>query len=180
MPVSSFEQTGIASWYGGIFHGRLTANGEVYDTYDLTCAHKTLPFGTLLEVKNLKNQKTIQVRVNDRGPFVDDRIIDLSYAAAKALDMIRDGTAKVLISTDENSIPRARFKIQIGAWKDLKMARHHQSRLEKANIIPTASLTSSGITRLTMENIAESDMEGLVVRLESLGYKDLLISQIYN
>ncbi len=88
-------QKGQASWYGGKFHGRKTASGEVYDMNQMTAAHKTLPFGTIVRVKNLKNGKTVQVRINDRGPFVKGRIIDLSQAAAIKIDMTRDGVVPV-------------------------------------------------------------------------------------
>jgi peptidoglycan lytic transglycosylase len=84
-------ESGIASWYGIPYHGRRAASGEVYDMEQLTAAHRTLPFNTWLEVTNLANGKTIDVRVNDRGPFVDGRIIDLSQAAARAIDMLRSG-----------------------------------------------------------------------------------------
>lgn len=87
--------TGVASYYGKGFHGKKTANGEIFDMNDLTAAHKTLPFGTTLRVTNLNNNKTVEVRINDRGPFVKNRIIDLSYAAAKRIDMIGTGTARV-------------------------------------------------------------------------------------
>lgn len=87
----------MASFYGDKFHGKKTASGEIYNMWDLTCAHKTLPFGTKLKVTNLKNKKSVVVRVNDRGPFVRGRIIDLSVAAAKKIDMLRDGVVKVKI-----------------------------------------------------------------------------------
>ncbi len=86
---------GRASWYGGDFHGCKTSNGEYYDMYDRTAAHKTLPINTVVKVTNLRNHRTTVVRINDRGPFVNDRIIDLSYQAAQDLDMIRTGTAPV-------------------------------------------------------------------------------------
>ena len=89
------SKKGIASWYGGSFHGNPTASGEIYDMNAMTAAHKTLPIPTDVEVKNLRNGKTIVVRVNDRGPFFDDRIIDLSYAAAQALDIVGPGTGLV-------------------------------------------------------------------------------------
>lgn len=92
-----FTQTGIASWYGTKFHGRLTSNGEVYDMYKMTAAHKTLPLPTYVNVSNLENGKSIMVRVNDRGPFVEDRIIDLSYVAAIKLVMTHSGTARVRV-----------------------------------------------------------------------------------
>ncbi len=92
---SGYQERGIASWYGNKFHGRRTSNGEVYDMYGMTAAHKTLPIPSFVQVTNLKNKKTIIVRVNDRGPFHDGRIIDLTYAAAKKLDFQHIGTAQV-------------------------------------------------------------------------------------
>ena len=86
---------GISSYYGKKFHGRKTANGETFNMYDLTAAHKTLPFGTVLEVENLSNNKKVVVRINDRGPFIRNRILDLSYAAAEKIDMIKSGTAEI-------------------------------------------------------------------------------------
>jgi rare lipoprotein A len=99
-PVASSPgstQKGIASWYGPGFHGRRTASGEVYNQYDLTAAHQTLPHGTRLRVTNLTNDRVVFVRINDRGPFIDDRIIDLSYTAAREIEMIGPGTAPVRI-----------------------------------------------------------------------------------
>lgn len=92
-----FVERGVASWYGKKFHGRQTSNGEIYNMHAMTAAHKSLPLPTWVQVKNLDNGRVIKVRVNDRGPFVDDRIIDLSYAAANAIGMVNQGTAKVEI-----------------------------------------------------------------------------------
>ena len=92
-----YNKTGIASWYGPKFHGKLTANGEIFDQYDITAAHKTLPLPSMLRVTNLENGRQIMVRVNDRGPFVRGRIIDLSYKAARKLDFVHQGTVKVRI-----------------------------------------------------------------------------------
>ena len=92
-----FSQKGIASWYGKKFHGRLTSNGETYDMYAMTAAHKTLPLGVEVRVVNKRNGKSTVVRINDRGPFVAGRIIDLSYTAAKELDVVEQGTAPVEI-----------------------------------------------------------------------------------
>lgn len=86
---------GKASYYGGKFHGRRTASGEVYNQYQMTAAHRTLPFGSVCRVTNLYNDKTVHVRINDRGPFIKGRIIDLSYAAAKSLDAVQAGVIKV-------------------------------------------------------------------------------------
>ena len=92
-----YNKTGIASWYGPKFHGKLTANGEVYNQYALTAAHKTLPLPSAVKVTNLKNNKSIVLRINDRGPFVNDRIIDLSSKAADILDLKREGTGLVRV-----------------------------------------------------------------------------------
>ena len=95
---AGYQERGVASWYGKKFHGNLTSNREVYDMYEMTAAHKSLPLPTYVRVRNLRNDKSIVVRVNDRGPFIDNRIIDLSYAAALKLDMVRDGTSLVEVT----------------------------------------------------------------------------------
>lgn len=98
-------ERGVASWYGPKFDGHPTANGERYDMHAMTAAHPTLPFGTLVEVRNLDNGRTCQVRINDRGPFVRGRIVDLSYAAARALDMVGPGTAHVELAVVSPGAP---------------------------------------------------------------------------
>lgn len=99
LPTSEgYTERGVASWYGSKFHGRMTSAQEPYDMHALTAAHKTLPLPTYVRVRNLRNNKSVIVRVNDRGPFVDNRIIDLSYAAARRLDMIQDGTSLVEVT----------------------------------------------------------------------------------
>lgn len=95
------QQTGSASYYAGNLHGRPTSNGKIYHRDSLTCAHRTYPFGTLLNVKNLRNNKEVIVKVTDRGPFVKGRIIDVSYAAAKKLEFIGHGVARVEVSKYE-------------------------------------------------------------------------------
>ncbi len=97
--VGHYDETGIASWYGRDFHGRKTANGERYDMHALSAAHKTLPMPTLVRVTNLENGRSVIVRVNDRGPFVKNRLIDLSYAAARRLGFQDKGTARVRVQT---------------------------------------------------------------------------------
>jgi rare lipoprotein A len=92
-----WKEQGIASWYGKKFHGRRTASGERYDMHQLTAAHKTLPFGTRVRVTNLDNGRRVVVRINDRGPFIKGRIIDLSYAAARQVEMLEAGTARVRV-----------------------------------------------------------------------------------
>ncbi|HCM48573.1 MAG TPA: septal ring lytic transglycosylase RlpA [Colwellia sp.] len=100
--AQGFEQTGLASWYGKKFHGHLTSNGEIYDMYSMSAAHKNLPLPTYLQVTNTTNNKSVVVRVNDRGPFHQSRIIDLSYSAAYKLDMLKKGTAHVKITAITN------------------------------------------------------------------------------
>ena len=94
-PIKGRKFRGIASYYAKDFHGKKTANGETFDMYGLTAAHKTLPFNTWLEVRNLSNGRTVIVRINDRGPFIPGRIIDLSYGAAREINMIKTGIQEV-------------------------------------------------------------------------------------
>lgn len=131
--AEAFAETGTASWYGDDFHGKKTSNSEIYNMHAMTAAHKTLPFGTMVEVHNLENDHKIIVRINDRGPFVRSRIIDLSHEGAKRIDMIRNGTAKVSIKAigmddvyfaaaggrvDESIYYSGDFTIQAGAFAD--------------------------------------------------------------
>ncbi|MCX6561723.1 MAG: septal ring lytic transglycosylase RlpA family protein [Candidatus Aminicenantes bacterium] len=118
-PVArSALETGIASWYGPGFQGRATSNREVYDMNEMTAAHRTLPFNTKVLVTNLENGRQVRVRINDRGPFVDDRIIDLSLAAARGLDMVGPGTVRVRLEILEappaGSAPH--YYVQAGAF----------------------------------------------------------------
>jgi len=128
-------QTGIASWYGSDFHGKRTSNKEVYNMYDMTAAHKTLPFGTRCMVTNLTNGRSAAVRINDRGPFVDDRIIDLSYAAACLLDMIGPGTAPVRVDVLRSETPAAVkppiYSVQVGAFVYEDHARDLERQLRR-------------------------------------------------
>ena len=119
-PQVGDTETGLASWYGHPYHGRAAANGEIYDMETLVAAHRTLPFDTWVRVVNLTNEKTVEVRIIDRGPFVDGRIIDLSHAAAKAIDMIGPGTAQVrieILRTPVAAGPVA-FAVQVGAFQN--------------------------------------------------------------
>jgi rare lipoprotein A len=112
-----YVQQGVASWYGKPFNGHRTSDGEVYDMYQFTAAHRTLPFGSIVRVTNLLNGKQIDVRINDRGPFVADRIIDLSLSAARAIEMIGTGTAPVRLDVVSGPNPSVGFfGIQVGAF----------------------------------------------------------------
>ncbi|MBT7952963.1 MAG: septal ring lytic transglycosylase RlpA family protein [Gammaproteobacteria bacterium] len=145
-----FSQRGIASWYGKKFHGRKTSNGETYDMYAMTAAHKKIPLPAYVEVINLKNKRRIIVRVNDRGPFHENRIIDLSYSAALKLDIVKNGTGlveiRVLESGGETEAENSEslnaplqtssaikdtdgFYIQVGAFVDAENARSFQNRV---------------------------------------------------
>src|SRR6185436_6121786 len=127
-------QSGTASWYGPGFHGRQTSSGELYDQNGMTAAHKTLPLGTRVRVTNVQNERSVEVRINDRGPFVGNRIIDLSYAAAKAIDMVGAGTAQVLIEILETPVPISsvpsslRFTVQIGSFTKRESAESLRDR----------------------------------------------------
>ncbi len=137
---------GIASWYGPNFHGRKTSNSEWYDMYAMTAAHKTLPMNTIVKVTNLLNGKSAIVRINDRGPFVKNRIIDLSYAAAKKIGIVRSGTAPVRlevlgfngkITTASNkvktSITLDNFSVQIGSFRRYEGAKIYKKRYDNYN-----------------------------------------------
>lgn len=104
---SGFRQVGLASWYGPGFHGRLTASGERFDQNELTAAHRKLPLGTEVRVTNLENGRSIVVQINDRGPYVEGRVIDLSKAAARRLGMVEDGVAKVRVEATPQQLAMA-------------------------------------------------------------------------
>jgi rare lipoprotein A len=146
--AKDFRQDGIASWYGKEFHGRNTSNGEIYDMHAMTAAHKTLPLGTYVRVQNKNNNKEVILRVNDRGPFVKNRIIDLSYTAAKKLGAIGPGTIPVKVTAlgaaegpvKKTGIPDSfvpvdydigTFTFQVGAFKDKENAERLMQKLNE-------------------------------------------------
>jgi rare lipoprotein A len=131
-------ETGIASWYGAPYHGRPTSSGEIYDQEQLTAAHRTLPFGTWVGVTNLDNGKRVDVRITDRGPFVDGRIIDLSLAAAREIDMIRAGTARVRLTIIE--APQERYAVQLGAFSTRERAESFAKKFDGARVSESGSL----------------------------------------
>ncbi len=134
---------GIASWYGDPYHGRRAANGETYDMDQLTAAHRTWPFDTIVRVTNLSNQRSVNVRITDRGPFIDGRIIDLSREAAREIGMIGPGTVKVRLTVigfdrhtpqaaKENTDPaRGEFAVQVGAFRDRERAEALRAEMER-------------------------------------------------
>ena len=138
--AEGYSKKGIASWYGKKFHGKRTSSGETYDMYQMSAAHKTLPLPSYVRVTNLKNNKKIVVRVNDRGPFVDDRIIDLSYVAARKLDLVRPGTGPVLVeailpsSGSYPRLPKDNHYLQVGVFGNKDNAVRLSRVLQKSGI----------------------------------------------
>lgn len=133
-PSPGYTEVGLASWYGHPYHGRRAANGETYNMEEFTAAHRTLPFGTWVRVQNLKNGKTVDVRITDRGPFVPGRIIDLSRAAARRIGMIGPGTTKVrleIISAPAALEKSEYFAVQVGAFRRKANARRLREVMEQ-------------------------------------------------
>jgi rare lipoprotein A len=129
-----FEETGIASWYGPPYHNRRGSNGEIYNMNAMTAAHLTLPLGSIVRVTNLKTGHSALVRITDRGPFVEGRIVDLSLAAAKALDVYLPGTAKVRLEVMQAPAPLdtgGRWAVQIGSFAQKKAAAELADHLQK-------------------------------------------------
>ncbi|MGM0645808.1 MAG: septal ring lytic transglycosylase RlpA family protein [Thermodesulfobacteriota bacterium] len=126
-----YVEQGIASWYGSDFHGKATANGEQYDMHAMTAAHRTLPMNTKVQVTNLRNGKQATLRINDRGPFAKNRVLDLSYAGAKRLGVVGPGTAPVRIKavgTSPRQV-RGRFYIQTGSFRERRNAQEQLQKL---------------------------------------------------
>ncbi len=130
----TFPQVGVASWYGPTFYGKPTASGAIFRKNELTAAHRTLPLGTRVRVQNLNNNKEVDVLINDRGPFVEGRIIDLSWLAAKSIDMLGNGTAPVRITPLNGAVfaqevQHANYAIQVGTFNHKKEATAFMNRL---------------------------------------------------
>ncbi len=198
LPTSAgYVQRGIASWYGRDFHGLATSSGEVYDMHAMTAAHPTLPLPTWVEVKNLVNGKKVVVKVNDRGPFVDNRLIDLSYAAATALDMVRTGTTRVEVravgppagafrgaatvaaaappqASRSAAAPAERMFLQIGAFADVENAERLVARLRASGFpnstVVSASADTRRLHRVWLGPIRDSaEYDRLDARLRAIG-----------
>jgi rare lipoprotein A len=194
---TGYNERGVASWYGKKFHGKPTSSRETYDMYAMTAAHKTLPLPSYVRVTNLRNNKSVIVRVNDRGPFVSNRIIDLSYAAAERLDMIRDGTTLVevtaigydelesdeparqvrLESPAEILPPDASIYVQVGAFGDAENARRRHSMLRDGGIgtafVHEDAAGPRALYRVRIGPIANvSEYDSLVEQLQRLGISE--------
>ena len=196
-----YREKGVASWYGTKFHGRLTSSGVPYDMYAMTAAHKTLPLPTRVKVTNLRNRRSVIVIVNDRGPFVDNRIIDMSYAAAQQLDMVRDGTALVsvealpydqaspppaepprfpsMIATASAAPPQAaqQMYLQVGAFGEASNAEELKQRLEAGGfrnvLIQHDDSARPALYRVRLGPIADvAEYDQLVEQVASLNIRD--------
>ncbi|MDH7511634.1 MAG: septal ring lytic transglycosylase RlpA family protein [Clostridiales bacterium] len=173
-------QTGEASWYGAEFHGRLTSSREIYDMNDLTAAHNTLPLGTYVIVTNLSNGRSVVVRINDRGPFVKGRVIDLSYAAARALDMIGPGTARVRIEVLPKASPppsAPKFFVQVGSFIVKENAEALRRELEKnmAGVYITRFTTTQQVYyRVRIRAKTRESAQELARELAARGYTAII------
>jgi rare lipoprotein A len=193
-----FVQEGIASWYGEEFHGKKTSNGETYNMYGETAAHKTLPFGTYVRVENLSDSKEVIVRINDRGPFAKQRIIDLSYGAAKKIGLVDPGTAPVRLTAlskrigtvragticrplvEAKNFNEGRFTVQVGAFENIENAQRLAVRLrvifDHVSITPYAPPNSGTFYRVRV-SLSESLTEAgrIANELEYLGFSETFI-----
>ncbi|HPO49030.1 MAG TPA: septal ring lytic transglycosylase RlpA family protein [Spirochaetota bacterium] len=173
----SFEQSGVASWYGPNFHGKLTANGEIFNTYDYTAAHKTLPFGSIVKVISLENNSEAIVRINDRGPFKKDRIIDLSQAAADKLGVLKHGTMNVrlvLLETGNNKYHRYhtdKYEIRVASFSNYDNAVALASKLKDKKITVRLKETNLDKTyyRLLIDDLNYSELQLYRVKLHDAG-----------
>jgi rare lipoprotein A len=183
-----YTETGVASWYGHPYHGRAAANGEIYDMEQMTAAHRTLPFNTWVRVYDLDNNKTTEVRIIDRGPFIDGRIIDLSHAAAQEIAMIGPGVARVrieVIRTPPN-VTAAAFGVQVGAFRNKENAEALRKRMADrfgaATLVqradtpglwrvlvgsePTEQAAAELAARIRQDSVEKS--RGFIVRIDSM------------
>jgi len=190
------SERGLASWYGEPFHGRQTASGEVYDMHLMTAAHKELPFHTLVEVVNLDNGKKTVVRINDRGPFIRGRIIDVSYEAAQRLGMIGPGTARVelrIMGRPDTAAEAGRggsdveelvedaytvqlgYTVQVGAFRDARRAQALLRELERR--YPATRLSTDGVWHRVQvgEFVRKRAAEKMRRELRRLGYTALIV-----
>tara|TARA_B100000959_G_scaffold111231_1_gene117314 strand:+ start:259 stop:1086 length:828 start_codon:yes stop_codon:yes gene_type:complete len=184
-----YAQTGEASWYGKKFHGRKTSNGDVYDMYGMTAAHKTLPLPTYLQVRNLDNGREVVVRVNDRGPFLGGRILDLSYMAAQKLGVVATGTAQVRIEVIDGPVsakapvqsvaldrPEAVFFLQAGSFRLATNAHRLKADLAGAGVtgirVVTVQIGQNLYHRVQVGPIhgsaAVSTQRGIVINLTGI------------
>lgn len=182
-----YTEKGKASWYGTKFHGHLTSNGEVYDMYSMTAAHKTLPLPSYVKVTNVDNGKTAIVRVNDRGPFHTGRIIDLSYAAAYKLGVLQTGTANVeiaVISADKNitsddKAAQQQYYIQVSSSQNENNARTLAKNLSQTLSVRSFVDTVDGSHRVFLGPFVDYSLtQESLERVKSLGYQTAFVKKL--
>jgi rare lipoprotein A len=158
-PAGAYSEEGQASWYGAPFHGRRASNGEVYDMNKLTAAHRTMAFNTIVKVTNLTNGKSTVVRITDRGPFVDNRIIDLSMAAAKAIESIGPGVVPVRLEVVSGNDPFGGFfTVQVGAFKERDNAERLRARLNE--LYPPSTIRQVALDEGTFYRVRAGKISG--------------------
>lgn len=197
-----FRQEGIASWYGEEFAGKPTASGEIFDPALLTAAHPSLPLGTNVRVTNTQNGKTVTVRVNDRGPFVAARIIDVSKAAAAVLDMIATGTAPVLVEAVSSGttvavpptiLPAAataqvmpvpvdpasgkRYRLQVGSYRRTEYAAEAFERLKAVDLAP-AYERHADLYRVVIAEVSAAEVAAVAEKIARAGFAEVLAREI--
>lgn len=200
--AAGYRERGVASWYGKKFHGRRTSNGETYDMYAMTAAHKTLPLPSYARVRNLNNGRSVIVRVNDRGPFLENRLIDLSYAAAWKLGILGTGTGIVEVeglsgdepvmtaatpAPDPEPAPKTtapRLYLQVGAFTSRDNAENLKDRLARADLAPvyiqSAQLDNTPLYRVRIGPLAsvdESDRLAARVAAQGLPHPIVVVEQ---
>jgi len=179
-----YRERGTASWYGSKFHGRRTSSGEPYDMHLATAAHKSLPLPTYAEVTNLDNGRRVVVKINDRGPFKDDRLIDLSYGAALRLDMIATGTARVevkaidagsykpTLASESGPSGAGQTWLQAGAYGKRDGARDLARRLERADLTPVTIRDGDDLFRVWLGPYdSQAEADSIVQRAIELGFE---------
>jgi rare lipoprotein A len=182
-------EVGLASWYGQDFHGRRTSSGDVYDMYQLTAAHRELPLGTWIMVTNLENGRSVELRVNDRGPFVADRIVDVSYAAGRLLGMIGPGVVPVRLTVTQSAIApggvplgrAARFAVQVGSFISLENARAAERSIAEGFLgveVVRRVVGAETYFRVWVGNFAQrSEAQAVAERLAARGLAVLVIER---
>lgn len=178
------SETGIASWYTSDKPNALTANGDIFDPNALTAAHKTYKFGSIVEVKNLDNGKTIKVKINDRGPYIEGRVIDLTSAGAKELDFYKNGIANVeltLLSEPEvaetkyiSGAETGWYTLQIGAYTNITNAYQVYQNIRSLNLKPSIEIINSNTIRLSIKNVQAFKVQSTKDLLATIGITEVL------
>ncbi len=180
---SGWSEEGLASWYGGDdgFEGKPTASGEIYDSSKLTAAHRDLPLGTVVSVTNLDNGKSVQVRINDRGPFVHGRVIDLSRAAANKLGLLGPGVGPVRLTivavgpVPTPAPPGGQWAVQVGSFGEPGRAQRHAERMREAGF-PVYLEPYEGLTRVKVGPLdSRAAAEAKLSEVEAAGFEGIVV-----